>query len=109
MWNRSARVASSSVIAASAIIAVAVIMLSPRIAKSAMISSANISPVPVGTVGSGNGTLDFILFTESAGGTTNSSGSFNGDNANTDMPTGSGHTTADESFITSIGEVRNFF
>ena len=33
-----------------------------------VITSGNIVPVPVGTVGSGNGTLDFILFTESSGG-----------------------------------------
>src|SRR5262245_47192784 len=70
--------------------------------QSAVITSANIVPVPVGTVGSGNGTLDYIFFTESSGGAGNSSGSFNGDNANTDMPTGSGKTTANESYITSI-------
>ncbi|MGH7176117.1 MAG: hypothetical protein ACREJC_01945 [Tepidisphaeraceae bacterium] len=66
-------------------------------------------PVPVGTVGSGNGTLDYIFLTESAGGSTNSSGLFNGDNANTDMPTGNGHTTANESYITSFGEIRAFY
>jgi hypothetical protein len=60
-------------------------------------------------VGSGNGTLDFILLTESAGGSQNNAGAFNGDNANTQMPTGSGNTTANESFITSIGELRQFF
>jgi hypothetical protein len=75
----------------------------------AVLTSANIFPVPKGTVGSGNGTLDFILLTESAGGSTNTSGSFNGDNANTQMPTGNGQTLADESFITSFGELRDFF
>ncbi len=59
--------------------------------------------------GSGNGTLDFLLFTESAGGAANSGGSFNGDNANTDMPKGNGNTTALESYITSIGDLRNFY
>src|SRR2546429_617288 len=77
-------------------------------ARAAVITSADIIPVPVGTVGSGNGTLDFILLTESSGGSTNVSGSFNGDNANTQMPTGNGNTTANESFITSIGEIRSF-
>ncbi|MBC8106819.1 MAG: PEP-CTERM sorting domain-containing protein [Anaerolineae bacterium] len=66
-------------------------------------------PVPVGTVGSGNGTLDFLFFTESNGGAGNSSGPFNGDNANTQMPTGNGNTTSNESFITSIGELRAFY
>lgn len=78
-------------------------------ATAGLITSAHIVPVPVGTVGSGNGTLDFILLTESAGGSTNTTGPFNGDNANTQMPTGSGNTTSNESFITSIGELRSFF
>lgn len=59
--------------------------------------------------GSGNGTLDLILFTESNGGIANSSGSFNGDNANTGMPTGNGNTTALESYATSIGDLRDFY
>src|SRR3954468_2978548 len=78
-------------------------------ARAAVITSGNIIPVPIGTVGSGNGTLDFILLTESSGGSQNSAGLFNGDNANTQMPTGSGNPTANESFITSIGELRSFF
>jgi len=78
-------------------------------AHAGLITSSQIVPVPVGMVGSGNGTLDFILLTESAGGSQNNAGAFNGDNANTQMPTGSGNTTANESFITSIGELRQFF
>src|SRR5262245_4801441 len=78
-------------------------------AHAGLITSNQIVPVPVGMVGSGNGTLDFILLTESSGGSQNNQGSFNGDNANTQMPTGSGNTTANESFITSIGELRAFF
>jgi hypothetical protein len=78
-------------------------------AQGGLITSAHIVPVPVGMVGSGNGTLDFVLLTESAGGSSNSSGSFNGDNANTQMPTGNGNTTANETFITSIGELRAFY
>jgi hypothetical protein len=74
-----------------------------------LITSSHILPVPTSTVESGNGTLDFILFTESSGGSGNSSGSFDGDNANTQMPTGSGNTTADESYITSFGEIRAFY
>jgi hypothetical protein len=78
-------------------------------AHAGLITMNQIVPVPVGMVGSGNGTLDFILLTESAGGSQNHTGSFDGDNANTQMPTGSGNTTANESFITSIGELRSFF
>jgi len=78
-------------------------------AQAGLITSNHIVPVPVGMVGSGNGTLDFIMLTESAGGSTNTSGPFNGDNANTQLPTGSGNTTANESFITSIGEIRAFY
>src|SRR5262245_7152756 len=68
-----------------------------------ILTDSSVIQIPENAVGSGNGTLDFILFTESSGGTGNSSGSFNGDNANTHLPTGSGHTTANESFVTSIG------
>src|SRR3954470_16843834 len=78
-------------------------------AQAGLITSNHIVPVPVGMVGSGNGTLDFIMLTESAGGSTNTSGPFNGDNANTQLPTGNGNTTANESFITSIGELRAFY
>jgi len=60
-------------------------------------------------VGSGNGTLDLILFTESAGGSGNSTAGFNGDDGCTDMPTGSGTPSATESYVTSMGEVRDFF
>jgi hypothetical protein len=60
-------------------------------------------------LGSGNGTLDLILLTESSGGAANSGGTFNGDNANIGMPTGNGNTTALESYITSIGDLRDFY
>ena len=74
-----------------------------------IITDASIVQIPENAVGSGNGTLDLILFTESAGGTQNSNGPFNGDNANTELPTGGGHTTADESYVTSIGELRDYY
>jgi hypothetical protein len=85
------------------------VLLNAAASRAGVITSADIFAVPSATIGSGNGTLDFILLTESSGGSTNSQGSFNADNANTDMPTGSGKTTADESFITSFGELRDFF
>src|SRR4051812_26075403 len=91
------------------IVGIGVSNFAPRPASAGIITSTNVVPVPVGTVGSGNGTLDFLLLTESSGGSTNSSGSFNGDNSNTDLPTGNGHTTASGSFITSFGEIRSFY
>jgi hypothetical protein len=87
----------------------AALFLNVMCARAGVITNAHIFAVPSSTIGSGNGTLDFILLTESSGGSTNSQGSFNADNANTDMPTGSGKTTADESFITSFGELRDFY
>ena len=84
-----------------------VIATSP--ASAALITDPDIVPIPDHATGSGNGTLDLILFTESSGGAGNSAGSFNGDNANTQMPTGSGQTTANESYITSMGEIRDFY
>lgn len=57
--------------------------------------------------GSGLGTLDLVLF---AGATANNKGGdFNGDDACTDMPSGGGATSATESYITSVGELRDFY
>jgi len=78
-------------------------------AHAGLITDNHIVPIPHHIVGSGNGTLDFILLTESAGGSQNNAGGFNGDNANTHMPTGSMNVTANESFVTSIGELRAFY
>lgn len=82
--------------------------VSPALAVQ-IITDSDIVATDNNTVGSGNGTLDFLFFTESAGGSGNSSGGFDGDNANTDMPTGAGSTAAVESFITSIDELRDFY
>lgn len=61
-------------------------------------------------VGSGSGTLDFILFTAPNGGgvNENEAGAFDGDNANTMIPTGS-VTSADLYFISSMGELQSFY
>ena len=75
----------------------------------ALITNSSIIPTAPHMVGSGNGTLDLILFTESGGGALNSGGTFNGDNANTAMPTGSGNTTSNVTYVTSIGELRDFY
>ena len=75
----------------------------------AAITNGDFYPQNNTMVGSGNGTLDFILLTESAGGSNNSGGIFNGDDANTAMPTGGGHTTASTTFITSFGAIRGFY
>ena len=62
--------------------------------------------------GSGQGTLDLLLFTFSAGGSLNTQGSFNGDDANTDFSNGGGPTADNinsESYITSFGDLQNFY
>jgi len=73
-----------------------------------LITDADIYAVTGNETQSGNGTLDLILFTESAGGSLNHYDGFDADDANTAMP-GGGVTTADESYITSIGELRDFY
>src|SRR5262245_57448835 len=78
-------------------------------ALGAVITSSQIIAMPSNAVGSGNGTLDLILLTESSGGSSTIAGLFNGDDANTGMPTGNGNTTADESYITSMGELRAYY
>src|SRR3990170_4513228 len=77
-------------------------------ASAGLITDASFYTMSGNEVGSGNGTLDLILLTESAGGSANSAPGFNGDDANTQLPTGVGGTTANESYITSIGELRQF-
>jgi len=75
------------------------------------ITDADIIPTTGNEVQSGNGTLDYIFFWEGGGVgvSENSAGSFDGDDANRDLPTGSSTTTASESFVTSIGELRDFY
>ncbi len=85
-----------------------VLAVSPALAAQ-IITDSDIVATDNNMIGSGNGTLDFLFFTESAGGSQNSGGGFDGDDANTDMPTGAGSTTAVESFITSINELRDFY
>lgn len=58
---------------------------------------------------SGNGLLDFYLFNGSTDHEANMCDGFNGDDSNSDMPHGSGETTALGSYITSIGELREFY
>src|SRR3989339_20119 len=75
-----------------------------------LIDSTDIMPFPdPAPTGSGLGTLDLIMLSFSAGGAGNNpSGPLNFDNANTGLPTGS-TTTANESYITSVGELRDFY
>jgi len=79
-------------------------------AGGAVITDAEIVPTTAGMVPSGNGTLDLIMFGSAGGGgvTDNEVTGFNGDDANTDPPSG-GSTTMSESYITSIGELRDFY
>ncbi len=97
-------------LAASAALGLALcLLLSAPAARADVIVDGDIFRLTGNEIGSGNGTLDWLLFTESSGGSGNAAGGFNGDDACTDMPTGSGKTTAVESYITSVGELRDFF
>src|SRR5438874_12679704 len=78
-------------------------------ARAAVITSSDIYATTGHETGSGNGTLDLILMTESAGGSQNTGGAFNGDDANTAMPTGNSRPTANSTYITSVGELRSFY
>lgn len=67
-------------------------------------------PLPTGT---GLGGLDFIFFEHSSGGADNKGKDdynnwHNYDDANTSMPTG-GTTTVNETFVTSMGEIKDFY
>jgi len=85
-------------------------------AEAFVIGSDEIVAIPAGVVGSGNGTLDLLMFTESSGGAQNvvnpSPPGFNGDNANTDTPTGDGSTDTlafAESYVTTAGDFQAFY
>ncbi|KKM25832.1 hypothetical protein LCGC14_1591020 [marine sediment metagenome] len=78
------------------------------IARGSIITDADIVPFSGNEVGSGNGTLDLLMLTESAGGTKNLVKDFNGDDAGIDMVNGQ-TATASASYITSMGEVRDFY
>ena len=75
------------------------------------ISEADILAIPAGVTGSGNGTLDLKLFVDSQNEVDNSSGAFDGDNANTDVSVGGGGSSGfyDESYVTTAGELKNFY
>ena len=74
-----------------------------------VISPCDIYPTLGNEEPSGNGMLNLTLFTESSGNCGNGSGDFNVDEANTDMPMGSVNSVSNESFVTSIGELRIFY
>ena len=76
-----------------------------------LITDSDFVPTIKNEVGSGNGTLDLLLLTESAGGSENADqqSGFDADDANTDMPTGTNNTSATESYVTSIDEIRDFY
>ena len=85
---------------------------SPPLAQAtSFITDSDIVGLVEEPTGSGRGLLDLSLFTQSSGGAGNSSGVFNGDDANIDMPTGNGTgaSTATESYVTSFGDLRGFY
>ncbi len=84
-------------------------------ALGAAITNSDIEPLNGHLVSSGKGGLDLILFTHANGiGVTDNEVKkkgkvvFNGDDSNTDTPTG-GTTSMSESYITSIGDLRNYY
>jgi hypothetical protein len=114
-----------AVLAVAVSVSILVSVVSP--AKGSIITDADIVsiPEPAHVVHSGAGQLDLILFAFANGVGVNNNelkekGSiiFNGDNANTDMPLGTGNsqgqgdhrnTWASESYITCIGNLRDFY
>src|SRR5262245_43972771 len=90
---------------------VVVYAISVATASAGLITNASIIPAAGNEIHSGNGVLNLIMFNAGGGGGVNgnSAGSFNGDDANPGLPTGSNNTVAIESYITSIGELRSFY
>jgi hypothetical protein len=80
-------------------------------ASASPITTSEMHPIPSGTTGSGNGTLDLRLMTFSGSEVDNSSGSFDGDNAMTALPQGSGADIESyaESYVTTAGELQAYY
>ena len=72
------------------------------------ITEGNFYEIQGNELQSGNGLLDFYFFNGSTAHEENSCDGFDGDDSNADMPAGGG-TTAVESYITSIAELRLFY
>lgn len=88
------------------------LLLSVAAVHADLITDNDIVALTTKVVGSGNGTLDFVILTDSeAQSKENSYGSFDADDAFTEMPKGAGSKGGDalESYITSIGEIRQFY
>jgi hypothetical protein len=79
--------------------------------QAAPITGADIVAIPNNAVGSGNGTLDLRLFTFSGAEIPNTSGAFNGDNANHDATQGGGADTNSfaQSYVTTAGDLKAFY
>ncbi len=79
------------------------------------ITTSDFVAIPSMVIGSGNGTLDLLLFTDSNGGAGNivhpSPPGFNGDDANTSTPSGqSGDANSFvESYVTTAGDLQDFY
>jgi hypothetical protein len=80
-------------------------------ASASPITTSEMHPIPSGTTGSGNGTLDLRLMTFSGSEVDNSSGSFDGDNAMTVLPQGGGADIESfaESYVTTAGELQAYY
>ena len=90
---------------------VAVLFLLPASARAVPITMSDIVAIPQGVTGSGNGNLDLILFIDAGGGgvAENADGPFNGDDANTQLPTGGSASSYNESYVTTAGDLKKFY
>lgn len=101
------------------VVSLAILALTISSANAALITNDDIVEIPEHVIQSGHGHLDLLLFGYANGAGVNSNqykdhGTviFDGDDANSDMPVGTGNPTgasASESYITSIGELRAFY
>ena len=101
---------SSRALALSIFIA-SIAVLQSNVVSADIIQPSDVIAIPDGAVGSGNGTLDWRMFTFSGSEVDNQSGAFDGDNANTSLPQGGGADTSSfaESFVTTAGELQSYY
>ncbi|MCA9258063.1 MAG: hypothetical protein KDA61_02630 [Planctomycetales bacterium] len=86
-----------------------VLFAPPPDLHASLVTDNDVIAISTTTVGSGNGTLNLRLLTQSGSKIQNSSGTFNGDNGNNSLPNGSGTSSFAESYVTTMGEIRAFY
>lgn len=79
------------------------------VSHAVLITQSDIIAITGNEVASGNGKLDLKLFLDASAHIDNSEIGFDGDDSNTDLPGGGVDDLMAEAYITSMGDIRNYY